>query len=173
MAVIYVADACRSCHTVDDALFSVPRGSRGKYSYCDPCAAREPTHIWCSGCLQRLPVSKFHLRGGGRTDYQRTCKACSAKRNADYRKANPHYFTENKFRLKPGTLLQMLATQNNKCAICGVDQTEVTNRLALDHNHETGVVRAMLCLHCNSLLGYAEDQIWILEAAISYLKEHS
>jgi len=36
----------------------------------------------------------------------------------------------------------------NKCAICGDDK-----RLVIDHNHETGVVRGILCSRCNTLEG--------------------
>ncbi len=46
---------------------------------------------------------------------------------------------------------QMLAGQNNSCAICKKDQSEFKNSLAVDHNHKTGKVRALLCYHCNKM----------------------
>lgn len=42
----------------------------------------------------------------------------------------------------------------------------------LDHDHETKTFRGILCLHCNSLLGYARDNCEILMGAIEYLEEH-
>ena len=41
---------------------------------------------------------------------------------------------------------------------------------AIDHNHETGAFRGVLCLKCNSLLGMASDSVDVLYAAVKYLK---
>jgi hypothetical protein len=59
--------------------------------------------------------------------------------------------------------------QNNSCAICGTSfEKEQYN--CVDHSHETGVIRGLLCLRCNWLLGHVKDQIVIFEKAIEYLK---
>lgn len=42
--------------------------------------------------------------------------------------------------------------QNGKCAICGKDEKEFKNRLAVDHNHKTGLVRGLLCYRCNKFV---------------------
>jgi len=65
---------------------------------------------------------------------------------------------------------ELLFKQNGCCAICGVHHLELNRSLYVDHNHETGEVRGLLCLHCNSTLGYAKDSIVILENAIKYLQ---
>lgn len=62
-------------------------------------------------------------------------------------------------------------SQNGNCAICGKsgeNQSEKTF-LVVDHDHETGKVRGLLCAHCNSMLGHAYDSKDILAAAIKYL----
>jgi hypothetical protein len=46
--------------------------------------------------------------------------------------------------------------QEGKCAICGKHQDAENRRLALDHDHETGVVRGLLCFSCNGKLGWLE-----------------
>ncbi|MBU2051427.1 MAG: endonuclease VII domain-containing protein [Gammaproteobacteria bacterium] len=51
---------------------------------------------------------------------------------------------------------QMFAKQNGCCAICGKHQSELKNRLAIDHNHETGEIRGLLCTSCNITLGWLE-----------------
>lgn len=66
--------------------------------------------------------------------------------------------------------------QQGCCAICQVELPDLMvyeNRrrgYAIDHNHETGDFRGILCLKCNSLLGMACDSIDVLMAAISYLE---
>lgn len=42
---------------------------------------------------------------------------------------------------------RLLANQNGVCAICGKPQNG--RHLAVDHDHETGIVRGLLCVHCN------------------------
>jgi len=51
--------------------------------------------------------------------------------------------------------------QGHKCAIC-TGPIEV-----VDHCHTTGVVRGLLCQHCNSMLGYARDNTDTLSAHIT------
>lgn len=62
--------------------------------------------------------------------------------------------------------------QQGKCAICGIHQTTLSKRLYVDHNHETGKVRALLCVNCNMLIGHARESLEILKRGIHYLMEH-
>lgn len=75
---------------------------------------------------------------------------------------------KNKYGLTEAEFAQMLETQKGKCAIC---QQIPDHTLRVDHNHKTGKNRALLCLHCNSLLGYAKEEIQTLERAIQYLQK--
>ena len=65
--------------------------------------------------------------------------------------------------------------QKGCCAICDgqlpdLMEYESRRRLyAIDHNHETGAFRGILCLNCNSLLGMAKDSVKILQKAVDYL----
>jgi len=70
----------------------------------------------------------------------------------------------------------MLLDQNGVCKICGLPETRfaggrITN-LSVDHNHETSVVRGLLCHFCNMMLGMAKDNPKILTNAAKYLKEY-
>lgn len=60
------------------------------------------------------------------------------------------------------------AEQNGVCAICK-DICVSGNALAVDHCHETGKVRGLLCGHCNTGLGKFRDDIDLLKIAIDYL----
>ena len=72
---------------------------------------------------------------------------------------------------------EMLEEQNGLCAICGREETRVSNgvvcRLAIDHDHKTGKVRALLCAACNTAIGRLDDRIELLEKAIEYLRKYN
>lgn len=65
----------------------------------------------------------------------------------------------------------MLETQNYVCKICQQPQQEVSSakRLVVDHCHQTGKVRGLLCSFCNSMLGYSKESTSTLEKAVRYL----
>jgi hypothetical protein len=69
---------------------------------------------------------------------------------------------------------ELLQSQNNSCAICGSDHNKTTKSeyMFVDHCHDSGKVRGLLCSPCNSALGSFEDNIKFLENAIEYLKKH-
>lgn len=56
--------------------------------------------------------------------------------------------------------------QRGMCAVC----RRIPKRLVVDHDHETDVVRGLLCDGCNSALGNFGDTIEGLERAIEYLR---
>lgn len=60
----------------------------------------------------------------------------------------------------------MMAAQDGRCAICGVLPTR---HLCVDHDHETGEVRGLLCEPCNFALGHMADDVDRLLAAAAYL----
>ena len=66
--------------------------------------------------------------------------------------------------------------QNYKCMICSsngflIGNNGHTEHLAVDHDHETGQVRDLLCHNCNRALGLFQDSIETVEAALNYLKK--
>lgn len=67
---------------------------------------------------------------------------------------------------------EMVENQDGVCAICGNINTK-GHRLCVDHNHETGKIRALLCDNCNHLLGNAKENIIVLRSAINYLHDYS
>lgn len=72
----------------------------------------------------------------------------------------------------------MLELQDHRCAICGLHETDthgqgVTRALAVDHCHESGRVRQLLCGRCNKALGLMQDNPQRLRDAARYIEQHS
>ena len=63
----------------------------------------------------------------------------------------------------------LLAQQGGGCAICG-KRPERDASLHLDHCHDTGAIRGILCLSCNQGLGLFGDDVALLDAASRYLR---
>ena len=90
------------------------------------------------------------------------CSTCYQKfrrrENEDYRKQHSQKNWESrikmKFGLTPEQYHDMVSSQSNLCKICG--KPSGSRRLAIDHNWGTGKVRGLLCLQCNTHLGWYE-----------------
>lgn len=72
----------------------------------------------------------------------------------------------------------MLLDQGGVCAVCGKDEpnehgrTGKKFRLSVDHCHETGSIRGLLCQRCNRAIGLLGDDPTLMRKAISYLLRH-
>lgn len=96
------------------------------------------------------------------------------------RKRNPKKYKNQSLLKRYGITLdqyeQMQAAQDNKCAICESEETGLNPRtkkpreLAVDHCHDSGEVRGLLCSACNKALGGFKDDVALLERAISYIE---
>ena len=70
----------------------------------------------------------------------------------------------------------MLLSQNNKCAVCLLEETAIDKRtgkirrLHVDHCHKTGKVRGLLCTKCNIALGYLSDSLEIAQLMVRYIE---
>lgn len=66
----------------------------------------------------------------------------------------------------------MMEEQNGVCAICNKhDLNGRVKYLSVDHAHDSGKVRGLLCGNCNKALGNFMDDIGLLKKAIEYLKK--
>jgi hypothetical protein len=81
-----------------------------------------------------------------------------------------HHVLKSRYGITMEEYYQMLETQNNKCAVC---DNKATKTLDVDHDHETGRVRGLLCNNCNRGIGHLKDNPDILRRAISYLERTS
>lgn len=145
----------------------------------------------CNRCEIIKPLTEFHKnrRRADRATFY--CKACNheydqASRERDpvkyatiRRKAAYKHLLRTKFNLTVEQYEAMVADQNGVCAICKRPQNIVTKwtvrspNLGVDHDHETGKIRGLLCNSCNSGLGNFQDDISRLTAAVEYLTRAS
>jgi len=67
---------------------------------------------------------------------------------------------------------ELFAKQDGLCAICSqpekLTKDNKLHKMAVDHNHETMQVRGLLCMNCNTRLGYFESKN-LLTRMVSYL----
>lgn len=103
----------------------------------------------CSICRDERDVQEFSPNTGAPDGLQGSCRRCNARRLQR---------TTHGKNVEPGDC----------CAICGSIE-----RLCLDHDHETGEGRGVLCIRCNSGLGFFRDDAGLLAVAIRYLAEYA
>ena len=70
--------------------------------------------------------------------------------------------------IEPEQYKQMHVDQDGKCAICGVEP-KTKRGLHIDHCHDTGVIRGLLCGGCNTGIGLLQENPEIMTKAIEYL----
>lgn len=114
----------------------------------------------CSTCDTTKQLSEFHR------DYRypdrrvARCKPCTLEAGRD-----------GSFRKRYGVGLreveEMREAQGGQCATCANE-----GDLCVDHDHETGAVRQLLCRRCNVALGQVEDDPELLHSLIDYLGRH-
>ncbi len=73
-----------------------------------------------------------------------------------------------KYGVTPEQYRAMMNAQDAKCAICGNEGQG--RKLGVDHNHETGSTRSLLCNRCNAGLGLFVENPDIMRKAIQYLE---
>lgn len=121
----------------------------------------------CQKCKKDLPLSSFPNSKDTKDGHGRWCSRCFSFNNI--RRA--YNITLEEYEEK-------LREQNSRCAICDIHHDDVKNKrlryfkLCVDHDHNTGKTRGLLCPHCNLMLGQANDNIERLQEAIEYLKYH-
>ena len=133
------------------------------------------TEKHCKTCDITKPIKDF-WKG------QSACVPCSKhKQKTRWGSRSPQKRLEQHLKYKYGISRTEFSKawdeQSGNCAICETELPDLMaydNRrrgYAIDHNHETGAFRGILCLKCNSLLGMASESVDVLHAAVKYLVE--
>lgn len=135
----------------------------------------------CIECKKLRSLSNFELRSDTKT-YRGNCKNCDKQRKSKWYQENKvslrTQYIAKKYKLSQADYGELLSEHRNLCAICGKEETSVdgtsgmVKALAIDHCHETGKVRGLLCWRCNAMIGCAKESTETLRAAIRYLDKY-
>ena len=106
-------------------------------------------------------------------EYNRNWHAIARKAKPDYLVKRRDAKLRRKYNITFERQQEMRAEQNNACAICGTPFNETrAGSPRVDHSHEHGRVRQLLCDSCNVGLGRFEDNADWLRKAAEYVERN-
>lgn len=103
------------------------------------------------------------------------------ERKAAWNKSDKYYdgYYKKRFGISFAEVNSMIAIQGGRCANLGcsceiaIHPSESQKKAAVDHCHETGRVRSMLCIRCNTTLGHVENTQTVVLGLFDYLNKHN
>ncbi len=128
----------------------------------------------CNKCQLKLDLSFFHRGGRSPDGHQYDCKDCRRKR---VWKDDPSVKKNRQLKSQYGIDLieynRMHTKQDGLCAICcNPEKMEIKGKLkklSVDHCHETGGIRGLLCSRCNSAIGLFDEKPARMQRALTYV----
>lgn len=120
----------------------------------------------CTGCGVFKPLSEYHKNKNHKDGHQYRCKQCNSAKHGGYSKQAQ---LKHRYGISLIEYSALLEFQGGGCAICGVADSQDGRSLHVDHDHETGTVRGILCAHCNKALGLLRDSTEFCLKAAEYL----
>jgi hypothetical protein len=132
--------------------------------------------LLCTSCRVVKNVSNFALRTDTKVPRVRSnCRECLAanatlKNRENHSDAQVYWWSRQiaKYGLTPQSWKELFDSQGGKCAICHVD-VNGKKRFHVDHDHNTGQVRGILCTKCNVGIGALKDDAETVFNAYLYL----
>lgn len=142
------------------------------WGYCSSC---KNVHYFQLNPAQKIKKSNSNIRWQNRNpdkqkEYYKTYMKKSGKREMrrDYHRAFIYGITTEQY-------WQMFDEQEGTCFICKLPERRVfkerPTNLVVDHNHETGENRRLLCHACNAALGFLEEDPIRMARMIGYVEE--
>ncbi len=161
-----LSNVCKVCGQAKRAEATAQLIAKGHKQVAEKC---------CNTCRVTRPVNEFNDDASQSDGKSKTCRSCASRKNKARKPPGSHReIVLKRHGLTLEDFERMSITQGGKCAICGTTTPGGNGKhLAVDHDHITGEVRALLCGHCNQGLGHFKDNPNRLEAAARYLRAHS
>lgn len=148
---------------------------------CKKCDTSFEPHtnnqLQCPTCIRK------EGRAGKRTAPPKPCKTCGTvftPTGANHKYCSPDckdhrkYYLKNKYDLTLPQFNRMKEVFSTDCMICGAATAENSrgrHNMCIDHDHDTGKVRGILCHHCNCAIGMFRDDVVRMKQAIEYLQK--
>lgn len=131
----------------------------------------------CVSCGIEKSLSEFSIQRKRKDGRRAKCKEClSSVAKLEYPTKQRNTNLLRQYGISLEDYESLAVSQGNLCKICQNPETILLRGkvmpLAVDHNHTSGKVRGLLCLHCNQGLGHFKDSIELLKNAIQYLEEN-
>jgi hypothetical protein len=118
----------------------------------------------CTKCKEEKSIKAFYEKSGGRSGVAAICIPC-------HNKISKEHHLKSRYGLTIEQLDLLFEQQGGRCAICFTFEPGGRyDNLHIDHDHNTGVVRGLLCASCNLGIGYLKDSTSVLKSATSYLE---
>jgi hypothetical protein len=150
---------CKRCgETKAPHEFALDRAAvHGRSAHCLPCSCASERARWKALAPEERKRRRALEQQNNRLTYRK-------------------WRLENVFGITLDQYNEMLERQNGLCAICRMPETSTwrgrTKTMSVDHDHETGAVRALLCGNCNAGLGQFKDSPELLTLAALYVSTH-
>lgn len=155
---------CKNYQPLDNFYKQMSRGKTLVKSYCKQCT-KEASRLWHFNNRDKS-ISKCKKFNSENRDLIRIKTKLTAEQAREKHLKSTYGITTLDFN-------KLLEQQNYGCAICKVTvYSSSIKQLYVDHCHKTNKVRGLLCIYCNTLLGYAKEDINNLKASIEYLYAH-
>ena len=149
---------------------------------------------FCRKCETSKPLTEFYKNRSAHDGLQSHCKVCQStrhhhwtdeqrvahyERTSDWKRRNPEKAAaiqrraslKRLYGIAPEEYDILLEEQGGACAVCGISAEDKPRPLAVDHDHETGEIRGLLCDACNLGIGCLQDSPALLESALTYLQK--
>jgi len=128
----------------------------------------------CSVCKETKDITSFVAKKDTKCGRGSICKKCNSYRSRQWCEDNKDKRNANRYNLTTDEYYSIYKKQESKCGICGVFVKlggKGHGAGYVDHCHNTGKVRGILCHNCNIAIGLLKDNITTLYSAIKYIKE--
>lgn len=159
-----VSKRCNQCGLTKQltSFYRNPAGRKGRRPECKECT-KERRKEWYARNRAR------EIARVGAWQRQNPEKLAKQRMKNVEERARKHrnWHLQKRFGLTLEQYGQLLSKQDARCAICG-DAPE-GRTLHVDHDHETGEVRGLLCMRCNNALGLFREDPDALTSALDYL----
>lgn len=153
---------------------------------CPTCGESfQPYRSWQRACSRRCSLKlpdrqatarAYHAAPEYRERKNAARRVASAADPEAVRAKNRASNLRRQYGLTPEQHDEMFAAQDGRCALCGEaadpNGVRAASRLHVDHDHETGKVRALLCNHCNRGIGAFRDDPELMQRASLYVFRH-